>query len=200
MWLVFLSVVQGGTVGRLGADGAVWTGTVGESITGTCYFRIAGSKKRFCKETCDKGTILIETDQTDHTDHKGRYSLHYEYNLLGYNHLHVTIRDLTKADSGRYTCQLVRYLAPDSSEGIELIVEDGEFLPKVFECFLSQTVCDDLIVHSNNNHSDNDHSEADGATFFTLSLSCCYTNSDFTEFKFHTVSNFSSEHPVAALI
>ena len=86
---------------------------------------MSGSRKTFCKEECEENNILVET--TDDRDQRGRYSIKWKEadNLLAYSFLYVSITNLTKADSGRYTCRLDGgYL---SNMDFEIRVEDGEY-------------------------------------------------------------------------
>lgn len=90
-------------------------GLAGQSITIECYFSSSKEWKIFCKEKCEKGNILIET-QLNSNQH-GRYSTEYEYEYKYI--LSVSIRRLIKSDSGRYTCGLGRY---PSSYILELLL------------------------------------------------------------------------------
>lgn len=98
-------------------------GLAGRSITIECPFSSSKKWKIFCKEKCEEGNILIET-QLNSNQH-GRYSTEYEYKYK-YT-LSVSIRSLIKSDSGRYTCGLGRY--PSSYQFIHfgIVVAEGEF-------------------------------------------------------------------------
>uniref|UniRef100_A0A3B3HA77 Immunoglobulin V-set domain-containing protein n=1 Tax=Oryzias latipes TaxID=8090 RepID=A0A3B3HA77_ORYLA len=85
------------------AETNIYTKREGEDITVRCYLKFSGSRKLLCKETCEEGNILIDT--TSNEDQRGRYSIKYEYHLIGSSILDVTITKLTKSDSGWYRCK-----------------------------------------------------------------------------------------------
>lgn len=45
--------------------------------------------------------------------------------------MYVSITQLTGSDSGRYRCGLDRTAAPDSYRDFDIIITDGEFVPRV---------------------------------------------------------------------
>ncbi|XP_034552727.1 uncharacterized protein LOC117822164 isoform X2 [Notolabrus celidotus] len=106
-------------------DIGVRTGTEGGNITVACTFSLSGKRKIFCRDDCDKGNILVET--TGVSNQSGRYSIEYNEGtfLSTSTLLYVSITNLTKSDSGRYSCKLDRSLPPDSSETFELRVKDA---------------------------------------------------------------------------
>ncbi|XP_018516966.1 uncharacterized protein LOC108873276 isoform X1 [Lates calcarifer] len=63
-----------------------------------------GTTKIFCKNKCEPGNILIET--TEDTAQRGRYSIRYKETNVAL--LSVTFTNLTKSDSGLYSCGLIR--------------------------------------------------------------------------------------------
>lgn len=98
-------------------------GFAGQSITIECYFSSSKKWKIFCKEKCEKGNILIETQLN--SDHHGRYSTEYKYK---YEYiLSVSIRRLIKSDSGRYTCGLGQYPSSYQFTHFGIVVAEGEF-------------------------------------------------------------------------
>uniref|UniRef100_UPI0037E8CAC0 uncharacterized protein isoform X2 n=1 Tax=Semicossyphus pulcher TaxID=241346 RepID=UPI0037E8CAC0 len=119
----FLALREGNAA--LDTDIGVRTGTEGGNITVGCSFTFSGSRKIFCRDDCKDRNILVET--TGVRNQSGRYSIEYKEkpDLLSSNFLYVSIRDLRKSDSGRYSCHLDRYLSPDSSETFELSVKDA---------------------------------------------------------------------------
>ncbi|XP_059206088.1 uncharacterized protein LOC131985068 [Centropristis striata] len=62
----------------------------------------------FCKDECGEGNILVETEED--RAQSGRYSIKYKEGFYPASDtlLYVSITDLTKSDSGRYRCGLVR--------------------------------------------------------------------------------------------
>lgn len=50
--------------------------TEGDSITVECSFSLSGRKKFLCKDKCEEGDVLIETEGD--TAQRGRYSIQYE--------------------------------------------------------------------------------------------------------------------------
>ncbi|XP_042371751.1 uncharacterized protein LOC121965690 [Plectropomus leopardus] len=83
----------------------ILTETEGGNITVECSFGFSGKKKLFCRDECEDGNVLIETEED--TDQSGRYSIKYEKRrFFQYDHLYVTITKLMKSDSGRYRCRL----------------------------------------------------------------------------------------------
>ncbi|XP_062248452.1 CMRF35-like molecule 8 [Platichthys flesus] len=108
-----------------GLTESVFTGPEGGSITVSCSFFFPGRTRRFCRKSCGDGDVLIETE--DVSAQRGRYSIEYEKasDLLSNSFVHVTIKQLRKSDSGKYTCGLKRTLHPEGNERIEIIVTDA---------------------------------------------------------------------------
>ncbi|XP_062247416.1 uncharacterized protein LOC133956419 [Platichthys flesus] len=108
-----------------GLTESVFTGPEGGSVTVSCSFFFSGETKLFCRKSCGDGDVLIETDNV--SAQRGRYSIRYEEapDLLSYRFVHVTIKELKKSDSGKYTCGLKRPLLPDSNERVEIFVTDA---------------------------------------------------------------------------
>lgn len=90
----------------------------------------------FCKGECKQENVLIET--TGPRAQRDRYSIRNEgRSPSGQYFVAVRISQLTKSDSGLYTCGLGRTLSSASYVEFEVIVVDGEFLLKVMKMFLS---------------------------------------------------------------
>ena len=144
-WLFISSTaLQDGNTGLINAE--TITVTEGGNIIHACSFSFSGSRKIFCKEGCEEKDILVET--TGDRAQRGRYSIEWKEadHLLAYSVLYVSITNLTKSDSGRYTCRLDRDLFLDSKEEFEIRVEDGEFLLRVFG---STVHCQLLLIQIN---------------------------------------------------
>ncbi|XP_030278168.1 hepatitis A virus cellular receptor 1 homolog isoform X1 [Sparus aurata] len=121
---IFILSLQDGNTGLINAQ-TVITVKEGGSITYGCSFTFSGSRKIFCKEECEEKDILVET--TGDRAQRGRYSIEWKKlaGVLSNYVMYVSITNLTKSDSGRYTCRLDRYLSPDSDEEFEIRVEDA---------------------------------------------------------------------------
>lgn len=78
--------------------------------------------KFFCTGECEVN--LLET--TDDRAERGRYSIEYKGGFLE-RVLYVSIRQLTKRDSGQYWCGLGGFFK-DSYHEFNITVTDGEFL------------------------------------------------------------------------
>ncbi|XP_045911387.1 polymeric immunoglobulin receptor-like [Micropterus dolomieu] len=115
----FLSLQDGNTGLTNAQITSVHTGTEGGDITVTCPFSSPGSSMFFCKRECKPEDILIHT--TGVRDQRGRYSITYEggYSLYS-KYVFVSIIQLTKSDSGLYSCGL-----GGSSIKFEIIVVDA---------------------------------------------------------------------------
>ncbi|KAM8755179.1 uncharacterized protein AB9X84_011729 isoform 2-T2 [Acanthopagrus schlegelii] len=115
--------LQDGNTGLINAE--TITVTEGGNFTRACDFFVSGSRKIFCKEGCEEKDILVET--TGDRAQRGRYSIEWKEaaNILTSSFLFVSITNLTKSDSGRYRCRMVRNLFPDSKEEFEIRVEDA---------------------------------------------------------------------------
>ncbi|XP_031169034.2 uncharacterized protein LOC116059905 [Sander lucioperca] len=100
----FLSL-QDGNSGLANAQISVFTGTEGEDIRVECYFSRSGTTRFFCKNKCKQGDLLIET--TDVTAQSGRYGMEYKYETVEPEaNVSVSISQLTRSDSGLYSCGL----------------------------------------------------------------------------------------------
>ncbi|XP_032364049.1 CMRF35-like molecule 9 [Etheostoma spectabile] len=122
----FFLTLQDGNIGLINAEIIQRTGTEGGDITIKCTFSIFGNTKIFCKDECEDGDILIETEKD--TDHRGRYSIEYiKISTFSYV-LYVSIRNLTQSDSGRYRWGLVRSFSSSYCE-IELRVPEAPTSP-----------------------------------------------------------------------
>ncbi|XP_039463699.1 polymeric immunoglobulin receptor-like isoform X2 [Oreochromis aureus] len=85
----------------------------GSSLTVGCSFKQPGNRKMFCRGECGGENILVETRKVK--AQRDRYNIRY-----GSGVLYVSITQLTKSDSGRYTC----YLSGSSRE-FEVTVTDS---------------------------------------------------------------------------
>ncbi|XP_062247430.1 CMRF35-like molecule 9 isoform X1 [Platichthys flesus] len=112
-----------------GLTESVFTGPEGGSVTVSCSFFFSGETKLFCRKSCEDGDVLIETDNV--SAQRGRYSIRYEEapDLLSNSFVIVTIKELKKSDSGKYTCGLKRTLLPDGNERVEIFVTDASPSP-----------------------------------------------------------------------
>ncbi|XP_026223962.1 uncharacterized protein LOC113167504 [Anabas testudineus] len=111
----FLSLQDGNTVTEI----IVYSEVEGGDVTVQCSFSSSGNSAFFCKETCKEKNVLIETAGV--TGHQGRYSIKHNRGDVD-----VTITQLNKSDSGRYTCGVGRSLWSSSYQQIEIIVTDAQ--------------------------------------------------------------------------
>ncbi|XP_075953276.1 uncharacterized protein LOC142955876 isoform X7 [Anarhichas minor] len=125
----FFTALRGRNTGLINAE-IISTGTEGGNITVGCKFNFSARKKIFCKEPCEEGDILIETE--DVTAQSGRYSITYTEGAYPVRStvLYVSITKLTKSDAGKYRCGLHRYLTPSSYQDIEIRVEEAPISSK----------------------------------------------------------------------
>ncbi|XP_030280212.1 hepatitis A virus cellular receptor 1 homolog [Sparus aurata] len=122
----FVLSLQDGNTGLINAE-TIITGMEGGNITHECYFSFTfhDKWKIFCKEECEEQDILVKT--TDNRAQSGRYSIKYDGTGGLSAVLYVSITNLTKSDSGRYTCRLDGgYLA---NKEFEIRVEDEPTRP-----------------------------------------------------------------------
>uniref|UniRef100_UPI0037E923C6 uncharacterized protein isoform X2 n=1 Tax=Semicossyphus pulcher TaxID=241346 RepID=UPI0037E923C6 len=117
---IFLALREGNAA--LDTDIGVRTGTEGGNIKVECSFAFSGRRKIFCRDDCKDRNILVETSGV--SARRGRYSIEYDGGTFS-SVIYVSIRDLRKSDSGRYSCHLGRNWSPDSSETFELSVKDA---------------------------------------------------------------------------
>ncbi|XP_047222401.1 uncharacterized protein LOC124868830 [Girardinichthys multiradiatus] len=111
----FLTSLQDGDTGE------PRTAKEGTNITVSCPFRYSGSRRFFCKETCEGNNILIET--TEDRDQRGRYSIQYERkSIFSSDIMNVSITGLKQSDSGRYRCQLYNTWTATQYEDFDLDV------------------------------------------------------------------------------
>ncbi|XP_037627290.1 cell wall integrity and stress response component 2-like [Sebastes umbrosus] len=105
-----------------GQSGFFHTETEGEELTWGCSNTVYGKQKFFCKNKCKKQEdILIETEGNQ--AQSGRYSITYvKGSVFG---LHMTIKHLTKSDTGWYRCGYGRASSPDSYMDRFVIVTDA---------------------------------------------------------------------------
>ncbi|KAM6929965.1 uncharacterized protein PEZ65_009063 [Lycodopsis pacificus] len=123
--------VRGRNTGLINADIIVRTGTEGGNITVACNFTFSGKKKIFCKQPCEEGDILIETENV--TAERGRYSIAYTEGFYPARStvLYVSITKLTKSDAGKYRCGLHRSYTPNPSySDIDIRVEEAPISSK----------------------------------------------------------------------
>uniref|UniRef100_A0A3B5QAI1 Immunoglobulin subtype domain-containing protein n=1 Tax=Xiphophorus maculatus TaxID=8083 RepID=A0A3B5QAI1_XIPMA len=90
--------------------------TEGGSITAKCSFTFSGSGKFVCRDPCENGDVLIETEAAE--AQKGRYSIRYTEGTFPASPtvLYVNISRLIQSDSGRYWCGLKRRFMTDSRQ------------------------------------------------------------------------------------
>ncbi|XP_039874850.1 polymeric immunoglobulin receptor-like isoform X1 [Simochromis diagramma] len=95
------------------------TQTEGDNITLGCSNTVYGQRKFFCKNQCkNEGEILIDTSNDKSVS--GRYSIEYTAgSLFG---LYATITQLTKSDTGEYSCGYGNPLSPDSYSSVNVLV------------------------------------------------------------------------------
>ena len=124
------TALQDGNSGLAKAQIYVYTGTEGEDIRVTCPFPSSGSTKVFCKNDCKEKDLLIET--TDVSAQSGRYRIKYEELHPGAD-VSVSISQLTKSDSGWYSCGLNG--STMSYGHFRITVVDGEFLLNIMKIF-----------------------------------------------------------------
>ncbi|XP_075953293.1 CMRF35-like molecule 5 isoform X9 [Anarhichas minor] len=120
----FFTALRGRNTGLINAE-IISTGTEGGNITVACIFTFSARKKIFCKQPCEEGDILIETE--DVTAQRGRYSITYTEGAYPVRStvLYVSITKLTKSDAGKYRCGLHRSLPLPSYQDIEIRVEEA---------------------------------------------------------------------------
>ncbi|XP_075958630.1 uncharacterized protein LOC142960603 [Anarhichas minor] len=124
------AALRGRNTGLINAE-IIRTGTEGGNIRVGCTFTFSARKKIFCKEPCEEGDILIETE--DVTAQRGRYSITYTEGAYPVRStvLYVSITKLTKSDAGKYRCGLHRSLPlPSSYQDIEIRVEEAPISSK----------------------------------------------------------------------
>ncbi|XP_075953239.1 CMRF35-like molecule 5 isoform X3 [Anarhichas minor] len=125
----FFFTLRGRNTGLINAE-IISTGTEGGNITVACIFTFSARKKIFCKQPCEEGDILIETE--DVTAQRGRYSITYTEGAYPVRStvLYVSITKLTKSDAGKYRCGLHRSLPLPSYQDIEIRVEEAPISSK----------------------------------------------------------------------
>ncbi|XP_020512741.1 uncharacterized protein [Labrus bergylta] len=103
----------------------VHTGTEGKDITMTCVFDNPNKMKRFCREGCRDEDVLVET--SGFSAQRGRYTMKYvpRDSLPSVITLFVSIKQLTKADSGRYSCVFGDGQLSHETQVIDLRVQDA---------------------------------------------------------------------------
>ncbi|XP_033987661.1 uncharacterized protein LOC117483430 isoform X1 [Trematomus bernacchii] len=119
---LFLTLRDGNS-GLTNAQNLDLTGTEGGNITVAYSFTFPGGRKMFCKGKCEEGNILVET--TGDSAQRGRYSIRYVEGSVLSVIVYVSITKLTKSDTGRYQCGLVRSLLSDSYQDFEISVKDA---------------------------------------------------------------------------
>ncbi|XP_034445705.1 polymeric immunoglobulin receptor-like [Hippoglossus hippoglossus] len=89
----------------------------GGDVTVECVFTNTGGRKYFCREECGERMNVLVTTRGDE-ERSGRYSIKYLTGSEGRGFLFVTITQLIRSDSGRYTCSV------GSDRDFEVIVTD----------------------------------------------------------------------------
>ncbi|XP_033943427.1 polymeric immunoglobulin receptor-like isoform X1 [Pseudochaenichthys georgianus] len=117
--IFFVLTLRDGSTGLVSARLSVYSRIEGENVTVKCSVPSSRDRKVFCKETCDKEDILIET--TGASAQRGRYSIDDKDGGL-----FVTITQLTRSDSGRYRCGAGIYLTRNSYKDFEILVVDAK--------------------------------------------------------------------------
>ncbi|XP_044206490.1 CMRF35-like molecule 1 [Thunnus albacares] len=93
-------------------------GTEGGSITVRCSSPSAGLFNLFfCRDACKKQDVLIES--SEFRAQRGRYRIDYVKNGV----FDVTIADLSKSDSGLYSCGVNVTSAPNPCQTVKISVE-----------------------------------------------------------------------------
>ncbi|KAM8863419.1 uncharacterized protein AB9W97_018262 [Spinachia spinachia] len=125
-WFFFFTL---GGRGLINAEILLRTGEEGGNVTVGCDFTFPGSKRIFCREPCEQGDILIETDQA--TAESGRYSLEYKKESFWTSSvLYVSITKLKKSDAGKYRCGFDRSFLLSSYVEFELTVKKAPISPQ----------------------------------------------------------------------
>lgn len=108
-----------------GSNGRRLTGVEGGNITFDCFFDDPRVRKVLCRDDCGEGDVLIDTK--DHSAESGRYRIDYYERLLRPSMLvvHVSIKNLTKADSGKYSCMFGENRSPSLTQRFQLTVGDA---------------------------------------------------------------------------
>ncbi|XP_042168207.1 CMRF35-like molecule 1 [Oncorhynchus tshawytscha] len=97
------------------------TGVVGRQVKINCSYSWAeDNDKYFCKESCSKKDILIQSDGKQNYKNKDRFSILNTINGV----FTVTITKLEKSDSGKYWCGVNRLLKDTYTE-VHLKVTDA---------------------------------------------------------------------------
>ncbi|XP_054482689.1 uncharacterized protein LOC129114804 [Anoplopoma fimbria] len=113
LMVFFFLYLQDGNNGLVKVQ--LYSGAEGGDVRVKCPSSLFGSWKFFCKEPCEQEDILIETTYV--RAQKGRYSIEW---MRESRYVYVTIKQLTKSDSGLYRCGF-----ESSSQRIEVIVIDA---------------------------------------------------------------------------
>ncbi|XP_042264098.1 uncharacterized protein LOC121895206 isoform X2 [Thunnus maccoyii] len=121
----FFLTLQDGNIGLINAEIPIFTRTEGQSIRVICPFTNTGERTYFCKDECEEDIL----EMYDVRAQRGRYIMEYKNTHAG-SHLHVTITQLTKSDSGHYRCGLDVSLAIDPYGEFKIIVTDAPSISK----------------------------------------------------------------------
>ncbi|XP_076597242.1 polymeric immunoglobulin receptor-like [Chaetodon auriga] len=119
----FSAALCGGDSGLVSAKLNIYSVTKGGNGTLNCYLSLSGGRKFFCRDECEAGDILINTDGV--VALRDRYSINYRNDSSGGGILSVTITHMTQSDSGRYRCGLGGGSAPDSYSDFEIRVSEA---------------------------------------------------------------------------
>ncbi|KAK7907670.1 hypothetical protein WMY93_016282 [Mugilogobius chulae] len=103
------------------------TAAAGKDFRLSCSFSTSGNKKRFCRNTCSKKNMLVET--TGDRGRRGRYRVEYSEHADDLSYVDVTIKAVSQSDSGVYQCYLdtssktfrLDVLAPPTSSGLLIL-------------------------------------------------------------------------------
>lgn len=101
----------------------VYTGTTGGDVTVNCSASQRDVLKFFCSQKCEEKDVLIRTSAVG--AQRGRFSIEWKSEGKDTGDVFVTIRQLTKADFGLYSCGFSQS-GRSSHVVVRIIVVDGE--------------------------------------------------------------------------
>ncbi|XP_067383494.1 polymeric immunoglobulin receptor-like [Channa argus] len=113
-------------------SGFIPTNTEGETVTYPCNTAVNNGPMFFCKDPCNKAEdILIKVNNVKAQN--GRYGIEYiNGSTVG---LYVTIVQVTKSDTGWYTCGYGDPLSPASNFRFAILIEDASDAPITNFCW-----------------------------------------------------------------
>ncbi|XP_027865883.1 CMRF35-like molecule 5 [Xiphophorus couchianus] len=160
--------------------------TEGGSITAKCSFTFSGSGKCVCRDPCENGDVLIETEAAE--AQKGRYSIRYTEGTFPASStvLYVNISRLIQSDSGRYWCGLKRRFMTDSRQEFNVNVTNdtnGYILPLVL-CVATLFAAAVLLLYKWKTRRESDGSTSRGQSSSNRSNNRRGRNTQFSASKF----------------